>query len=51
MNKKKVKILSKVSATFPDTGEFIEKKLGEVCLREKISVKDVNSFFLVSPDQ
>ena len=36
-----LKVLSEVSATFSDTKEFIDKKLEEICVREKLSVQEI----------
>lgn len=53
MEKRKVyivlEVLSEVYATFPNTKDFIEKKLEETCSREKISVEKVFYFVDVSP--
>ena len=49
MEKRKLKItlkvLNEVIAEFPETKEFIEERLEQKCLKEKISVEDVIYIF------
>ena len=49
MEKRKLKItlkvLTEVIAEFPETKEFIEERLEQKCLKEKISVEDVIYIF------
>ena len=49
MEKRKLKItlevLNEVTAEFPETIEFMEKRLEQKCLKEKISVEEVIYIF------